>query len=94
MKVNANNLYGLAMSQDMPNGKFEWVSDDKCCNMQQLLNYAQGRIAIFDTELFNHRENEEDNKSFILKVDLEYSLKLHERDDEYPLNPEVMIIVP
>ena len=76
----------------MPNNDFEWVSDDECRNIKQLLNYADGGIAIFDTELFNHRENEEDKKSFILEVYLEYPLELHKRDDNYPLAPEVMTI--
>ena len=30
MEVNANNLYGWAMSQPMPDGNFEWVSDTEC----------------------------------------------------------------
>ena len=69
IEVDANNLYSWAMSQEMPDGDFELVSDDECCNMEQLLNYADGRIAIFNTGFFDHRENEEDKKSFILEVD-------------------------
>ena len=93
MEVDANNLYGYAMSQEMQDGDFEWVSDGDCRNIKQLLNYADGRIAIFDTGLFDHRENEY-KKSFILEVDLEYQPELHERDDDYPLAPEVMTIEP
>ena len=81
------------MSQEMPDDDFEWVSDDECRNMEQLLNYADGRIAIFDTGLFDHRFDDVDKKSFILEVDLEYPLELHERDD-YPLAQEVLIIEP
>ena len=77
MEMDANNLYGWAMSQEMPDGNFEWISQDECCDMGQLLNYADGYIAIFDTGLFNHRENEEDKKSFILEVELEYQPELH-----------------
>ena len=51
-------------------------------------------MAIFDTGLFDQREKEEDKKCFILEVDLEYPLELHERDDDYPLAPEVMTIEP
>ena len=49
----------------MPDGDFKWVSDDECRKMKQLLKYADGRIAIFDTRIFDYREDEEDKKSFI-----------------------------
>ena len=58
------------------------------------MNYADGRIVIFNTVLFDHRENEEDKNSFIFEVDLEYPPELHERDDDYSLAPEVMTIEP
>ena len=90
MEVDGNNLYGWAMSQKMPDGDFEWLSDNECRDMGLLLNYADGRIAIFDTGLFDHRENEENKKSFILEVNLEYPPELRKRDDDYPLALEVM----
>ena len=49
MEVDANNLYGWAMSQEIPDGDFEWLSQDECRDTEPLLNYADGRIAIFDT---------------------------------------------
>ena len=55
--------------------------------MGQLLNYADNRIAIFDTRLFYHREKVEIKESFILEVNLEYPAELHELDDDYPLAP-------
>ena len=30
MEVDSNKLYGWAMSQKMPDNKFEWVSVDEC----------------------------------------------------------------
>ena len=62
MEVDANNLYGWAMSQERPDGDFEWLSEDACRDMGLLLNYTDGRIAIFGIGLFDHRENEEDKK--------------------------------
>ena len=93
MEVDANNLYGWAMSQDMPDGKFEWVSVDECRAMEQQLNFADGRIAIFDIGLFDYRVLNK-KKSFIFKVNLEYPPELHEQDDDYPLALEVMTIKP
>ena len=94
MEVDANNLKCWAMSEEMPDGDFEWLSEEECRNMGLLLNYADCRIAIFDTGLFDHRENEEDKNSFILEEDLDYPPELHERDDDYLLAPEVMTIGP
>ena len=81
------------MSQEMPDGKFEWGSVDECRNMEQLLNTADGRITILDLNLFDNQVLNQKN-NFILKVDLEYPSELHERDDDYPLAPEVMTIEP
>ena len=91
IEVDTNNLYGWSMSQEMPDGKFEWVSVNECRAMEQQLNFPDGSIAIFDLGLFDHRVLDE-KKSFIFEVDLEYPPKLHERDDDYPLAPEVMTI--
>ena len=92
MDVDANNFYGWAMSQEMPDGDFEWLSEYECRDMELLLNYADGRITIFETKLFYHCENEKDKQSFIFEVDFKYPLELHERDDDYPIAPEVMTI--
>ena len=82
------------MSQYTPDGEFVWVSENDCHNMGQLWNYADGRIAIFDTLLFNNRNNEEDNKRLIFEMDFKYMPVVHERGDDYPLAPKVMIIEP
>ena len=94
IKVDANNLCCWALSQEMPDGDFEWLSQDECRDIRQLMNYADGRFAIFDIGLFDHRENEKDKTSFILEVNLEYPPELHERDDDYPLVLEVKKIEP
>ena len=60
MEVDANNLYGWAMSQEMPDGDLKWLSKNECSDMGLLLNYADGCISNFDIGLFDHRENEED----------------------------------
>lgn len=57
MEVHANKLNEGAMSYYMQDGNFESVSQDNCRDIRLLLNYADGRIAIFDSRLFDHREN-------------------------------------
>ena len=64
MDVDANNLYGWAISQKMPDCDFNWLSQDECRDLRQLLNYADDRIAIFDTGLFDIRKNKDDKKKF------------------------------
>ena len=94
MEVNANNLYGCTMSQEMPDNDFEWLSQDECRDMGNLMNYADSRFAIFDTGLFDHRENEDNKGSFILEVDWKYPPELHERDDDNSLALKLMTIEP
>ena len=60
MAVNPNNINGWAISQEMQNGDFKWLSQDNCNDIRLLLNYAEGRIAIFDTKVFDHRKIKED----------------------------------
>ena len=43
MEVDANNLYGWAMSRPMPNGDFEWLSDADCREMEQRLKNVRMR---------------------------------------------------
>ena len=62
--------------------------------MELLLNYADGRIDIFDLGLFNYRVTDDEKNSFIFEVDLENPPELHDREDDYPLAPEVMTIEP
>ena len=44
MEVEANNLYGCAMSQKMPDGDFEWLSQNECNDIELLLNYAEAAL--------------------------------------------------
>ena len=61
--------------------------------MGLLQNYADSRIAIFDTRLIDHRKNETD-KSVLFSMWTEYPPELHKHDDDSPLAPEVITIKP
>ena len=81
MEVDANNLYGWAMSQAMPDGDFEWLNNAECREMEnRLIN------AIERNEIFGH------TRGYILEVDMDYPQELHERDDDYPMAPELITI--
>ena len=67
--LDANNLYGWAMSQKLPSHGFKWVDYDK-------------------NEVINLLEKRDTNKGYIFEVDLEYSKKLWNSHNDYPLAPE------
>ena len=47
---------------------------------------------MFNNELFDHQEHNENKNSFIFEVNKNYTLKLRERDEDYLLDLEIMII--
>ena len=78
MYLDANNLYGWAMSERLPTGNFKWLEN---------LPEAPEEIEKF---LSNYKENS--SKGIILEVDLEYQKELHQLHHEYPCAPEKKII--
>ena len=74
--LDANNLYGWAMSQALPTGGFQWVED---CELEKLAEN------IID-------KKEDDPVGHILEVDLEYPTELHKAHNAYPLAPERMVV--
>ena len=87
--IDATNLYGAAMSQALPNGDFTWLSEDECRAAEvSLTGSEEMRDAFFrvDPETLAWY--------YILQVDLEYPPEIHDRDDDYPMAPELMDIVP
>ena len=91
-EMDANNIYGLAMSQNMPDDDCKWLSEDECRDMKMVSNYVDGLISIFDTGLFDHWEKEK-NKKFYFEMDFQYLPELHECDHDYPLAQTILIIV-
>ena len=59
--LDANNLYGWAMSQKLPFNSFEWVEED------DLLKFNESFIKSYD---------ENNDKGYILEVDVEYPKKI------------------
>ena len=72
MYLDANNLYGWAMSQHLPTGNFRWL----CVGD---LKQDENIIRNIPTD---------SSTGLILEVDLEYPAELHNMHNDYPLAPE------
>ena len=74
--LDANNLYGWAMSQKLPVNGFKWIdTSEHVINEEFIKNY-----------------NENDIKGYILEVDVKYPKKLHNLHSDLPFLLERMEI--
>ncbi|XP_057292540.1 uncharacterized protein LOC130621248 [Hydractinia symbiolongicarpus] len=74
--LDANNLYGWAMIQKLPTGKFKWVDDPNK----------------FMTKLISMLAEENGEKGYILEVDVRYPKGLHDTHNDLPFMPKRMEI--
>ncbi|CAH3144720.1 unnamed protein product, partial [Porites evermanni] len=74
--LDANNLYGWAMSQRLPTHGFRWISN---ITKQEVIDIVDGA---------NHSMSNHGKKGYIFEVDLEYPSKIWESHNDYPLAPE------
>ena len=81
--LDANNLYGWAMSKKLLVNRFKWVDNDKT---------AEPSAKHVINEEFIKNYNENDKKGYILQVDVKYPKKLHDLHSDLPLLPERMEI--
>ncbi|XP_073231598.1 uncharacterized protein [Porites lutea] len=78
--LDANNLYGWAMSQNLATHGFKWMRNLTKETLMEIL------------EKTNHSMSNRGRKGYIFEVDLEYPLKLWETHNDYPLAPEKMVV--
>ena len=78
--LDANNLYGWAMTQQLPTHGFKWMKDITLEKVDEIL------------EKVNHSMFNKGKKGYIFEVDLEYPPHLWEIHNDYPLAPEKMIV--
>ncbi|CAH3164872.1 unnamed protein product [Porites evermanni] len=78
--LDANNLYGWAMSQQLPTHGFSWMENITKEKVMDILDKA------------NHSMSNRGRKGYIFEVDLEYPKKLWKSHNDYPLAPEKMIV--
>ena len=78
--LDANNLYGWAMSQNLPAHGFKWMKNITLEKVDEILYKA------------NHSMSNLGRKGYIFEVDLEYPQHLWDSHNDYPLAPEKMIV--
>ena len=78
--LDANNLYGWAMSQSPSTHGFKWMKNLTKETVIDILEKA------------NHSMSNLGRKGYIFEVDLEYPHKLWETHNDYPLAPEKIIV--
>ena len=74
--LDANNLYGHAMSQYLPTGVFRLLNDAEVHNHFLTCDINTHLASISDTA----------DTGYILEVDLHYPDELHDAHDDYPLS--------
>ena len=77
--LDANNLYGWAMSQSLPTHGFEWMKEDE---IKECFGSFQ--------DILNLPDDADDG--YIFEVDLKYSKELHEAHNDYPMAVERLTI--
>ena len=78
--LDANNLYGWAMTNQLPTHGFKWMNNLTVGKVMEIL------------EKTNHSLLNLGKKGYIFEVDLEYPSKLWKEHNDYPLAPERMIV--
>ena len=74
--LDANNLYGAAMSEKLPINGFKWLNDISEINKKFVKRY----------------DKKNSDKGYILEVDVDYPSKLHKLQSDMPFLPEKMKI--
>ena len=89
MFVDANNLYGWAMSQALPTGGFKWVRRLKT-DVNVLTNGGTGFKTMQEWEQDIKNLKDDSETGYMFEVDLVYpkSLRMDKMHDNFPLAPE------
>ena len=79
--LDANNLYGWAMSKKLPVNEFKWIDNDKT---------AEPSTKYVRNEEFIKNYNENNDKGYIFEVDVKYRNRLHKLHSDLPFLSERM----
>ena len=86
--LDANNLYGSAMSKKLPENGFKWIDNNETAGTSSLERSAKHVI----NEEFIKNYNKNDKEIYILEADVKYPKKLHNLHSDLPFLPERMEI--
>ena len=78
--LDANNLYGWVMSKKLPVNGFKWIDNNETAEPSSLERSAKHVI----NEEFIKNYNENDNKGYILEVDVKYPKRSHKLHSDLP----------
>ena len=81
LHLDANNLYGGAMSQALPTGGFKFLNE----------NEKHSKFPVADINTVLSSLVGDDDIGYILEVDLEYPEAFHASHNDYPLAPQTDI---
>ena len=73
--LDANNLYGWAMSQPLPTGEFKWV------NIKNLEQRPQNLKKTIDLMM---KRDKASHRGYLLEVDVNYPKELHDHHNDLP----------
>jgi len=95
--LDANNLYGWAMSQPLPLRNFRWLNENEVAKFTSHFVMTLGDKSSKNTNLSSSDNASDDDDSdsdtgYIAEVDLTYPEALHELHNSLPLAPERLLV--
>ena len=90
--IDANNLYGWAMSQILPTGGFKWMSPKDLLKGQIKFGGGDDKLTMSEYEDVIQNLDVKGNTGYFFEVDLAYPQQIHDTHNEFPLAPESMKI--